>query len=699
MEKQMQKRMKSIERMLNAKTIAVIGASEKPGYSKSFFDNMAQNPFEGELIPINPKYGDKTLFGRKSYAKIGDVPHQVDLAVVIVRADFVIDILRECAEAGVASCLIITAGFSEADKVNGKIREERMKEIADESGMHICGPNTIGIANVTENAWMTGAGGGLDLRGRKSGRCAVISQSGAVGFGPVINTAVDYNIGLKYVVTTGNQADLDLCDFAEYMLQDDEIDCISILIEGLKDGERFLNIADKAHKIGKKLIVMKMGESSVGARAAASHTASMTGDIEVFNAVVKQYGAIKAEDYDELLGYTKITREPYHLHGNRLCAISHSGGISGFLGDQLAKNGFEIPVFTQETQEAINEYLKDFGSPRNPLDLTKHTFGPNLTNILKIVEENEDVDGFVIASYVNPDTAEDMVKALSQLSKPVYFVWTASVHIPGLSSWMETDFPLFFSISKAAKMLAKVYESDQVPYVEPEEQNMEKLDLSALGTGFVSENDAKELIKAIGVSIPESVTLETGNADSVEKVKFDGPYAMKIVSDTIIHKSDIGGVMLNIQSKADLKESYQQLLERTTSHANEIQGVLVEQLCPEGIDMILGVRYDAQFGPVMVLGLGGIYTELFKMTTIRVLPVSREEVERMLDEIPGVTKLLDGFRGGPVYDRNALVDAIYRISEFVSEHRNAIELLETNPIRVLPEGEGVRVLDCVIKIQ
>ncbi len=690
----------SINKFLNPRSIAVIGATENPGYALSFMNNFLVVPYAGELYPVNPKY--TTVCGYQCYPSVGAIGKPVDLAIIIVNARYVVETVKDCAAAGVGACLIISAGFSELDKVNGKANELLLRNIARESGMRLVGPNTIGSANIKLNLWMHGTGGGvMDVSGFSFGQAAIISQSGAAGFGPLVNTAKDRGIGLKYLVTTGNEADLEICDFIDFMLDDDEVQSIAVLIEGIKDGDYFLQLARKAHAAGKRLILMKLGESPVGERAAQGHTASLTGDMVVFNAMVKQYGLIKAEDYDELIEYTRITREPFQIKGKRVCAISHSGGIGGFLGDQLSKNGFDIPVFSQTTQEAINEHLKGFGSPRNPLDLTSPMSRPCFSDMMRAVAEHEDIDGYVIAThYYTPDKVKLLVDAVAELQgKPYYLIWTGSLYFSALDEVRAHHIPLSFSINKFARMLWNSYRAHQVkaiPEFTPPRPSPELLNHKA---GYLDEASAKAWAASFGLPAPERLVIASDTDGEQARPSFDGPYAVKILSDTIIHKTDIGGVVLNVQSPADIPECCRRIRENTASVQDQIQGIVVEKMCGEGIDFILGVRRDAQFGPVLVVGLGGIYTELFKMTACRLLPVTRDDAEHMLDEIPGVNKLLAGYRGQPAYDRHSLVEAILRVSQLVTDNRDYLDLFEINPLRVLPDKGGVQVLDCVIKIR
>jgi acetyltransferase len=295
----------SIKKLLNPKSVAVIGANDKNSYAGRFIRNVQNNGYKGILYGINPKR-DKVL-GIQCYGSIKDVPGKIDLAVVIINARYVEDVVKECVDADVGSILIITAGFSEVDNTLGKEKERNIKKIASEKGIRVLGPNCIGFANVLNNFWgCTISTLGIDPL--NSGNAALVSQSGAAGFGSLLTSAKDRNIGFKYIVTTGNEADLGVIEMVDIMLDDEDIKSIAMLIEGIKDIDYFIKMIKKAKKKDKSLSVLKIGESEVGSRAAASHTASMTGDIEVFNSLIRQYGILKADDYNELVELVKMTQ-------------------------------------------------------------------------------------------------------------------------------------------------------------------------------------------------------------------------------------------------------------------------------------------------------------------------------------------------------------------------------------------------------
>ena len=685
----------SIRRLLNPQSVAIIGANEKPGYGGRLMRNAIARTYKGEIFPVTPSHD--AVFGYKAYPSISAIGKPVDLAIVIVKAPLVVETVRECAACGTGGVLIITAGFREADKVNGPIWEAQLREIGRTTGMRIVGPNCLGLANTELDLWAC-AMSTLPTVPIHSGRAALVSQSGATGFGPLVCASMDRNIGCKYVITTGNETDLTMCDYIEYLIDDNGIDSIGVLIEGLKEVTRFAELAKRAWTKGKTIVALKMGESEVGSRAAASHTASLTGSMEVFNALAKQCGVLKAQDYDELLELMKITSMPKKLKGKRMAVFAGSGGISGFLGDLLAKNGFEIPVVSQETQDEINFYLKGFGSPRNPMDLTMHMRQPYLVDILKSIENHNDIDGYAIATNGSVEAMTNVVNAGNAIDKPVYFLWMGNLDDhKGLDVIREAKWHIGFSIEKFARMLAKV--ADRHCDVDCESE----LTAAAEETdahGFLNEVEAKALISRHGVAVPANVFGEAGGFD-VEKLDFsDGrKYVGKVVSRNILHKSDIGGVVVGVKSADQAEAACEKLIAAGERSGEKLEGIVFEEMAKDGLDVVVGIRKDAAFGPVLMVGLGGIYTELFKMVSIRVLPVSENEIDRMLDEIPGLSKMMSGYRGQPVMDRAALVKTIKALADLASHNSDKFKLLEINPLRVFEEGKGVCALDCVIELE
>lgn len=687
----------SINKLLNAESIAVIGANEKDGYSGRLLKNLINNQFNRERIyPVNPKY--EQVFGLKCYPSVMSIDEPVDLAVIIVKAEYVLSVVEECVNKRVSSILIISAGFSELDKINGPQRELELKNISIKSGIRIVGPNCLGVANVKSKMWACSLST-LGIDPIPFGRAGLISHSGATGFGPLLSQAKDQQVGLKYIVTTGNEADLDVCDFIDFMLEDDEIDVVATLIEGVKDGTKLKKVTEKAKILKKPIVMLKIGESEVGERAAANHTASMTGNIEVFNALVKQQGIIKVDDYSELIEMVKTLQYKKELNGNKFAVVSHSGGIAGLVGDKLGQYGLKVPLFSEFTRTKIGNILKGFGSPSNPLDLTGQMRTNSLNEIINTVANHEQIDGFVFATHGNESFINKIIDLEKKLSFPLYFLWTGSIYDPMLNRLRNTPIPVFTSpvqLAKALKNIVNIRQTYDMPtnpikrkFIMIEKRGKRK---------YLDEVESKNLIVKAGIPIPRHWVLR--NQNDLKNIELDfnnQAYVMKIISNTITHKSDLGGVKLNLASKEELENAFQEL-SALTERNKEITGILLEEMCTEGIDLIVGVKQDQQFGPVIMLGLGGIYTEVFKLATWRLLPIHRQEIKNMIKDIRGLAKILQGYRSKHAYDYHALIDSIEIVSDLIINNKDRIESLEINPLRVLPQGQGIKALDCLIKL-
>ncbi|MBT2689247.1 acetate--CoA ligase family protein [Bacillus sp. ISL-47] len=689
----------SIDSLLNAQSIAVVGANEKSGYSGRLIKNLINNQYSGRVFPVNPKY--EKVFGVDCFPSISSINNHIDLAIIIVHADFVVQIVEECEKKKVSSILIISAGFSEHDKVLGSEREEKLNEIAKRSGMRIVGPNCLGIANVVNNMWACSLST-LGTNTIKEGRAGLISHSGATGFGPLLTQARDKGVGFKYIVTTGNEADLNLCHFIKYMLEDEEIDVIAVLIEGLKDGKEFLRIAERAKELKKPIVVFKIGESEVGQRAAANHTASMTGDDDIFNAIVEQKALIRVNDYDELIDCVKVLQNKKRLLNKKMAVVSHSGGIGGTMGDKLGKFGFSVPVLSEAAQQSINQYLKGFGSPQNPLDLTGQLRSGNLKKIIEIVEKHEDIDGYVFATHGDEETVNRIIEIDQTLEKPLFVVWTGSIYDESLNILKNSSIPIFLLPEKASKILAAIInwgKNVQNTHMSNDIKIPSEIPIkiNEFRESTLNEVQAKSIFSSFGIPVPHQVLLEA-NQD-VKNLKLDflhHKYVMKLVSNKITHKSEVGGVVLNIDSIDKFEESLG-FLQKLKNSYPDIQDIMVEEMCEDGLELIVGINKDPQFGPVLMFGLGGITAELFKQVAWRVLPINRFDIKEMIYQIPGLVELIQGYRNQPSYDMEALIDTLERLS--LLGQSAEIESVEINPLRLLPTGKGVVALDGIVTLR
>lgn len=695
----------SLTRMLQPKSVAVIGASEKANYGGRLMGNLIKQGYAGAIYPVNP--GSSDIFGYRCYGSLTDIQEEIDLAVVIVKAELTEAMLRQCEEKRVGSVLIISAGFREQGTPEGAARELMLREWSERTGIPVCGPNCLGIGSSASRLWAASASSiGEDLL-PSSGSVALLSHSGATAFGPLLNRGKDYGVSYRYIVSTGNETCVSMIGFADWMLDDPEVRVIGLFIEGIHDGPAFGRLADKALQLGKPIVALKIGESEVGRKAAASHTASLTGDRQVFEAFCRQKGVLLAKDYDEFLNLARCFDSGRELAGNRLAVLSHSGGIGGFVGDKLGSAGMEVPPLSQACRDRIDALLTGFGTSGNPLDLSGAMQSEHLVRIMDILESEEQLDGYVFATHGKPPFLERLGLIYGKLKKPLYLVWTGSQEDPALARARELGLPIFFLPDKLAVTLQRLRQfraaSERPAYEDAGAAaavEFEPLDVPKDAAGTLSEYDGKRLLRRIGIASPAGYYLErNGDLDALlRSVPFDGrKYAAKIVSRTITHKSDRGGVALRLGEPETVAHFYENQVLRS-SDAGSIDGMLLEEMIGEKVELILGSAMDPQFGPVVMVGLGGIYTELFRLVSWRVAPFDREEARRLLEEIQGLPSYLQGYRNTPKMDVEALLDTVSAFSHWVYRLRERVRSVEINPLAVLPEGQGVCALDCVITL-
>jgi len=709
----------ALNRMLNPRSVAVVGASEKPGYGGRLMKNLIQHRYEGLIYPINPT--SDQIFGHRCYTSLLEVPGEIDLVVIVVKAELIASILSQCELKNVGSVLIISAGFNEQGTDEGKARERMLIEWSARTQIPICGPNCLGIGSSGVNMWASSASS-LGESQLPSGSIGLISHSGATAFGPLLNRSKDYGVGYRYIVSTGNESAVSMAAFADYMLNDPKITAIGLFIEGIQDGEAFIHLADKALLARKPIIALKIGESEVGRKAAASHTASLTGNQQVFEALCRQKGIVLAKDYDEFITTAKcLEGDGRALTGTKLAVLSHSGGIGGFVGDKLGAMGLEVPSLESATRAQIDALLTGFGSSGNPLDLSGTMQTEQLVRIYEILAAEETFDGFVFATHGKLPLIERLGAIHANCDKPVYLLWTGSQEDPLLSEVRSRQIPLFFLPEKLAATLRNIYFAGKAGRRLQASASVPRREQAGLATAertdkwswpdltlyeeqvtaTLTEVEGKRLLQHIGIRTPISFYLENGGDFEAfaRGIDFrDQKFVAKIVSRKITHKSDNGGVALNLASSDDVLRFYETQVAGASADSG-IDGMLLEEMIHNKVELILGSATDPQFGPVVMVGLGGVYTELFKLVNWRVAPVRREEAREMLEEIKGLVSYMQGYRNMPRMDLDALIATIVTFSHWVYEQRAHISDIEINPLAVLPDGHGVCALDCVIGLR
>jgi acetate---CoA ligase (ADP-forming) len=688
-------------------SIALIGASrdhEKiPGRLLAM---LRKNEFPGKLYPINPNYDD--IDGLKCYKSVADVGATIDLAVIIIPARAVLGALEQCAKAGVKNAVIISSGFAE-EGGDSAATQDAIAALAKRTGMRISGPNAEGFYSQVQRVAATFSPtvdvkpDAPDLVATKR-RIGIVAQSGGIGFA-IYHRARALGIALSYVVSAGNESDLGAGEFLDYLVEDASTDVILLFIEGVRDVDKFLIAARRAAEIGKPIIVTKVGRSGAGERAAASHTASMAGWSAAYDAVFARYGFIVSNDLDEAVTIAAVLTTNPLPKGDRVAVLTVSGGAGIWGADTVSMQGLKVPELSASIQTEIRELLPSYGTAGNPIDVTAQGVNSGgLQRSIDLLAVSDEVDAILVVLSLSSDVRMPFKEAelkpvIDAQNKPVVFYsYTLPSHFARreLAKSGVVVLSGLTHVGVAMRQLADYARFKPAPPADS--MALPSRDLSGfLKSPKLSEFDSKSLMRDAGIALPDEVLVTEKGALDAAIARAGFPMVMKIQSRDIPHKSEIGGVRVNITSKGEAFAVYQSLLESAQRHrpSADIQGVLVGPMAKKGVEIIVGTLQDATFGAMIMVGLGGITTELFRDVIYRPAPVSATEASAMLDALEAAP-LLYGFRGAPKADVAALSLLISQISLLAAQQAREISEIEINPVLVHPVGQGVTIVDALV---
>ncbi len=688
-----------ISRLLLPRSVAVVGASGNP-------DSISGRPvkllqrfgFKGNIFPVNP--GRDRIAGLECFPDIASLPETPDVVLVGVRASLVPGVIRQCADRRVPYSVIFSSGFAESDK--GEVQMEIM-DTARRGGVRILGPNCQGLVNFADNVPLSFSAS-LDSDSRPLGNVAYISQSGAFGFASFA-MAAESGVGFRYVVTTGNQADLDIVDFGTAFASDPEVRLLVFYMEGFSDGSRFIEMLRYAGERNVPVAILKVGKSPTGRTAAKSHTAALTGEDESWRAVFRQYGVIDIEDAEDIADLGKIFGCDRRSSGRKLGIITTSGGAGIIMADRAWDLGLEVDPLPQAVQDSLDSFVPSFGTTVNPVDLTAQIINEpeGFRSCLDTVLDCPEVDMVaVVLSMITGDSGavvtRDLIKSARRSGKPLACCWLINREQGGayLDELMANGVPLFRSLKRCAWALAQLARWGERPELPSRISGESGEPLLPGMPDELTEYDAKRLLAMWGVPVSREIltfSLEEAIAAAGE---IGYPVALKIVSPDILHKTDVGAVALRLRNGEELRNAYGRLLERSSIAVPEarIRGVLIQEMVSGGMECMIGVRRDPLFGPLVAVGLGGIYIEILNDVSIRQAPVDRDEAVRMVRELRGFP-LLAGARGKKPGDIDALADMVSKISVMACAEDTLGEL-DVNPVFVLDEGYGAVVVDAVV---
>ena len=690
----------SLETLFQPQSIAVVGASRNPGtIGYQIVENLVRHRFQGIVYPVNPKA--RAIHSIRSFPTVSEIPGAVDMAVIVVPKDHVLSVVEECGEKGVKVVVVISAGFKEVGG-EGAALEEALLAAVRRHGMRLVGPNCMGLMN-TEAAVSMNATFAPTMP--PSGATSFLSQSGAMGV-TILDYASEYGVGIHQFVSVGNKPDVSGNDLIEHWEDDPGTRVILMYLESFGNPRHFTPIARRVSR-KKPIAVVKSGRTEAGARAASSHTGALAGTDAAIDALLSQCGVLRAQSVEELFDMAMAFETLPEPAGNRVAIVTNAGGPGIIIADACESLGLEVVELAPSTQAGLREVFPAEASVRNPVDMIASATGKSYEVALRMVLNDPGVDA-AIAAFVPPlgvrqiDIATSIVSAAEgNRNKPVLAVLMGREGLPeGRAELKDAGIPAYIFPESAARALAAMHRHrkwTERPFQEPERFPVDRrvveliLDrVQAAGRTQLTEVEALKVLQAYGIpTIPYRVAHSQKLAVEVaEELGF--PVVLKIISPDILHKTDTGGVCVDLRSSTEVAEAYQSIVRsvRDLHPEARMEGVLVEGYRKGGREVIVGMQTDPRFGPVLMFGLGGVYVEALKDVVFRVQPVTRIDAEEMIQSIRGLP-LLEGIRGEPASDLGTVAEVIQRISQLVGDHDRILEL-DVNPFLAFPEG-GVAV--------
>jgi acetyltransferase len=698
-----------LTRLINPGVVAVVGASETRGsFGERTLSNMSG--FSGKVFAINPKY--QTLLGRPCVPSLADMPESPDCVVLCVARPIVEGMIEDAAAVRAGGVIVYASGFAETAKPDRIEAQHRVVELAHRTGVRVVGPNCVGLANTRSGAGLNFMPGYAGM-GHKRGPIGIVSQSGALGY--TVLQGMERGIGFSHYLAAGNSCDVDVCDFISYLAEDDDTKAIVCLLEGVKDGDRFLTAARKARDAGKALIVYKTGNSETSSKAAMSHTGTMVGSAVAYRTAIADTGAIAIDDLEaalETASFFAKTKAP--LNGRGVGILSTSGGAAVICADKAEQHGVLLPALEAKTASALKQVVPDFGSVSNPSDLTaevlktSETFGFCLDAFMNDPGFSALVMPMIFAHRSSSGArAPTIVDAAAHTDRPLAVIWMNEWYQGPGSELLDAD-PRVCMFRSADRCFAtlrtwldwhehRVRQPDAARRSAPSAEAAARAILSgAMRRGTtLSETESKRVLACYGIATPKEILARDPEEAASVSRQLGGSVAIKIVSPDILHKTEAGGVRLGLSTPEDVRKAAEDIQASALRYAPQarIDGISVQQMVPLGVEIVLGVTNDRQFGPLIAAGLGGIMIELLADTAVRLAPVNGQTACAMLASLKGHA-LLTGFRGKPGVDIDGLVDAICRLSELAHDLKDVVDQIDINP--VIASASGVMAADALI---
>ena len=710
----------ALTHFLKPQSVAIIGVSPNPSFINAILHNLLRWKYDRPIYPVNPNYRD--IAGLQTYARIDEVPEAVDLAVVSVPSRMIPDILPQCEAKGVQAINILTSGFEEITGAEGVRRHRLLTDFVQRTGIRIVGPNCFGVLSVAHN--YPGMAGSYPTM--PPGKLSLAFQSGGLAIN-MVQICVDRSIGMAHAVSSGNETDLELADCLEFFADDEHTQVIGCFVEQFRHPDKFLAAADKCAAARKPLVVLKVGRSAAGQRAAQAHTGALAGSDAIIDAVLRKHGVLRVHSLDEMTETLCIMHARHLPKGNGIGAITFSGGAVGVMSDLAADYGLQFPPIHAAGAQQIRDVLYEYGTVNNPIDLTgQAVYDPTVQRAaFEAMGSDPNIHTILIASggTTRLDKQSSMGKVITETMQKYpakLFVRTSQMYgimrdkafgapdpVEPVSDLDGVPFMQGLeNCLRATRALVQYAEFQRqrekgargTPNGGDTARRGQALAIVRAASGqTLTESAGKQLLALYGIPVTHErvVTSATEAAQAAQEIGF--PVAMKIVSPQITHKTEAGGVVLHVARVDEARVTFERIMDNAR-HYNaqaELYGVSVQEMVQGGHETIVGMTSDPQFGPGMIFGLGGIFVEVLHDTVLRVPPLDAAAARDMIDALQGAA-LLKGARGQKPADCNAIVDVLCKFSQLCLDLRGAVHEIDINPLLVLDEGQGAKAVDCLV---
>jgi acetyltransferase len=698
-----------IDYFIKPRSIAVVGASDRMDYGGRLLRNLVQGGFAGKIFPVNPRRTE--VQGMPAWPDVASLPEPVDLAVVVVPTGAIANVIEACGKRGVPACAVITAGFGERG-AEGEQEQKQLVQLAHKVGVRFSGPNSLGVANLTDRIIATASSnvswGRPDLR--QSG-ISLVSQSGALSFNPVPSRAAERGIGLRAIVSVGNQADLSVVDFIEYFVEHDgETKAVALFLEGLpeNEGRRLLQVARRARALNKPILAVKVGRSPDTAAVARSHTAALTGDDAVYDGGFRAGYVTRVDDLDDLWETgSLLAAYPEFSPVGGVGFLSNSGGMNSLFADHCGVNGVKLAALGPATISGIETVLAGFGGAGNPADVTGNIARPALVDLVDLFTTDPATGLMVVGTTGSAigqrslDIAGHVRTAREHTSKPFVALWFSATdgstpETSGARALAQDGIPLFLEPSKCARALAALYTYRRPFAAHPAALPALPEDIAS-GSWQETQQDALRLIAASGIPVADLHASASSEEAVAVAERIGYPVVLKVEAPGLRHKTEFGGVRVGIADATALRREWASLWDATASFGGDRRVLLQRQLVG-GLELLLGSRIDPTFGPVVAFGAGGTAVEIERDLTFRPAPLDADTVRDMFGSLR-VSRRFGSVRGAAPRDVDALVSAIVRFGVLTDALAGRGAEIEINPLILLPEGHGVCAVDARLTLR